>query len=339
MRTDLIGKVGVEDLGRVVSLCGWVETVRDHGGLLFLHLRDHSGRLQAVLDPTVIEARVHAEFCVRVCGVIRRRPEGKSRTALDQNEIELDVSSLEILGACQDLPFHPSEIEELQVTEDTRLKFRVLDLRSDGMQKVLRFRSGLLANLRSRLVEADFVEVETPILARSTPEGARDFLVPSRLQPAQFYALPQSPQLFKQLLMIGGMDRYFQIARCFRDEDQRSNRQPEFTQLDLEMTFVDESDIQQIIEKLLQETLGAMDFEVASEFPRLTYEVAMERYGTDAPDLSFDLPMIEVTEVFRSTEFDIFRKFIDQDGAVKAIVIPARCGATRKNMEEIRAYA
>lgn len=343
MRTHLIGEVTA---GTTVALCGWAETVRDHGGLLFLHLRDHSGRLQVVIDPQRVTGNVwraaediRSEFCIRVSGEVRPRPEGKDRTALDSKGIELIASDLSILSPADDPPFQPTENDHASVSEEQRLRHRYLDLRSDSMQAALRLRSRLVFGFRRYLAAQGFVEVETPILARPTPEGARDYLVPSRLHPGQFYALPQSPQLFKQLLMIGGVDRYYQVARCFRDEDQRANRQPEFTQLDLEMAFVEEQDVQEVIESVLLHSLRDIGFEIRLPLPRITYNDAIERFGSDAPDMSFGLELIDLSDIFSSTEFKVFRECLDDRGAVKAIVVPVnRCPATRTDIEDARAF-
>jgi aspartyl-tRNA synthetase len=343
MRTHLVGEVTA---GNTAVLCGWAETIRDHGGLLFLHLRDHSGRLQVVVDPQRVTGNVwraaediRPEFCIRVSGEVRPRPEGKDRTALDSKGIELIASDLSILSPADNLPFQPTENDQASVSEEQRLRHRYLDLRSDSMQAALRLRSQLVFGFRRYLAAQGFVEVETPILARPTPEGARDYLVPSRLHPGQFYALPQSPQLFKQLLMIGGVDRYYQVARCFRDEDQRANRQPEFTQLDLEMAFVEEQDVQEVIESVLLHSLRDIGFEISLPLPRITYSDAIERFGSDAPDLSFGLELIDLSDIFSSTEFKVFRQCLDDGGAVKAIVVPAdRCSATRTDIEDARAF-
>ncbi|MBU0595952.1 aspartate--tRNA ligase, partial [Candidatus Bipolaricaulota bacterium] len=344
-RTDLIGAIGMAEIGKPAVLCGWSETIRDHGGLLFIHLRDHTGRLQVLLDPAKLSAeswqaaqRLRPEYCVRVEGVVLRRPEGKDRTTLDTKEIEFSCSTLEILNSSTTLPFRPEEGDK--VGEDERLRHRFIELRSDRMQKALRFRSDLILQMRQCLAHSGFVDIETPILARSTPEGARDYLVPSRLQPGHFYALPQSPQLFKQLLMIGGFDRYYQVARCFRDEDLRANRQPEFTQLDIEMAFVTEDDIKETMEAMLSEVLRCLGFSVPAPFERLSYDRAMEEYGTDAPDIRFGLRMIDLTDLFTETKFKVFGDIVSRGGVVKAIVVPASdCPATRTDIEAIRAHA
>ena len=340
-RSHTVGSIGMSLEGKSVTLCGWVETIRDHGGVLFFHLRDASGRLQVLLDPNNmtgdqfnIAQQVHIEYCVRVNGLVVSRPEGKDRTWIDSKDVELEAKEIEILGSSETLPFRPQD--HSQVGEEQRLTHRYIDLRSDEIQKSLRMRSTLLHALRSTLQKRHFVEVETPILSKSTPEGARDFLVPSRIHHGSFYALPQSPQLFKQLLMIGGMDRYFQIARCFRDEDQRTNRQPEFTQLDLEMSFVNEQDVMDEVEKLVLSALWDLNCDVKSPFKRLSDNDAMNIYGTDAPDLTFDLPIQDLTSIFQNTQFKVFRKIVDQGGIVRALVLPSEYNATRSDIEWVR---
>lgn len=340
-RSHTVGSIGMGLEGKSVTLCGWVETIRDHGGVLFFHLRDASGRLQVLLDPNSmtgdqfgVAQQVHIEYCVRVNGLVVPRPEGKDRTWIDSKDVELEATEIEILGSSETLPFRPQD--HSKVGEEQRLTHRYIDLRSDEIQKSLRMRSTLLHALRSTLQKRHFVEVETPILSKSTPEGARDFLVPSRIHHGNFYALPQSPQLFKQLLMIGGMDRYFQIARCFRDEDQRTNRQPEFTQLDLEMSFVNEQDVMDEVEKLVLSALWDLNCDVKSPFKRLSYDDAMNIYGTDAPDLTFDLPIQDLTPIFQDTQFKVFRKIVDQGGIVRALVLPSEYNATRSDIEWVR---
>ncbi len=344
LRTHIVGDIGLEHVGQLVVLCGWVETLRDHGGLVFLHLRDQSGRLQVVADPLRLPLpvwetiqRLRPEFCVRIEGRVLRRPEGAEHTVLDTREIELKPMALDILNESAPLPFHPEQAE--QSSDEYRLAYRYLHLRSDPLQAALRLRSRLVHAMRTYLQAEHFLDIETPMLARSTPEGARDFLVPSRRYSGRFFALPQSPQLFKQLLMVGGVDRYFQVARCFRDEDLRANRQPEFTQLDMEMAFVSEEDIFRVVEGLLGHALDELGFSVRTPFARLSYQEAMNRYGSDAPDLRFSLELVELTDVFRNTSFQIFRRVLDSGGVVKAIVVPHRLALSRSDIEAVRAYA
>ncbi len=343
LRTHEIGGIGGELVGRSVSLCGWVETIRDHGGVLFFHLRDDSGRVKVIIDPARLDPKswelaqaVHVEYCVRIQGSVLQRPEGKDRTWLDTKDIEVDAHNLEVLSKCLPPPFRPQDSGT--VGEEQRMSHRFLDLRSDRLQHNLRLRSQVLHALRNQLNQAGFVDVETPILTRATPEGARDFLVPSRLHAGEFFALPQSPQIMKQVLMIGGMDRYYQIARCFRDEDQRTNRQPEFTQLDLEMSFVQEEDVMALVERVMIDALWEIGCEVQGPFTRLSYHTALDVYGSDSPDLSFDVPIHDLTEIFKGSDFRVFRSIIDKGGVVRALVVPASCSASRTDIEAVRSY-
>lgn len=340
LRTHLTSHLGAPLLQSSISLCGWVETYRDHGGLLFVHLRDVGGRVQVVFDPErlgpnlfELARSLRAEDCVRIQGTFVRRPEGQDRTHLDHKDTEVEAQSLELLSRAQSLPFRPQDGAEM--AESHRLSHRAVDLRSDALQTSLRRRAEIVRGLRRGLETQDFLEIETPLLARSTPEGARDFLVPSRLQPGACYALPQSPQLFKQLLMVGGMDRYFQLARCFRDEDPRAQRQPEFTQLDLEMSFVGEDDVLATVEQALAQITGGPE----GPIPRLTYDQAMDLYGTDAPDLRFDMEIQDLTPIFQQTEFQVFRRFAESGGSIRGIAVPAGCGASRGDIEAVRAHA
>jgi len=342
-RTNTIDELTPAKAGQAVTLCGWIETVRDHGGLLFFHLRDASGRIQVLADPEHVSpatwdavSQARGEWCVRMEGVVALRPEGKDRTSLDTKDIELRLTAVEIFNASRPLPFLPSD--DVHTGEEQRLRYRYLDLRSDRLQQALRLRSQLIQGFRTFLTDARFMDVETPILARSTPEGARDYLVPSRLQPGHFYALPQSPQLFKQLLMIGGVERYYQVAKCFRDEDLRANRQPEFTQLDIEMAFVGQEDVFNLVEGMFVQALSSLGIRMDAPFRRIAYRDALNTYGSDAPDTSFGIPIVDLTDIFGSTSFRVFRQILDLGGAVKAIVVPAACGATRKDIDAIRDY-
>ncbi|MCP3960244.1 MAG: aspartate--tRNA ligase [bacterium] len=343
-RTHLARDLGPDLIGQRVHLCGWVETLRDHGGLIFLHLRDGSDRLQVVLDPErlaggawLLAQSLHAEDCVAIEGDYLRRPEGKDRTCLDMKDTELEATALTVLSRCHSLPFRPQQRDG--VGEELRLAHRHLDLRSDALRQTLRTRAETNHAMRDHLREQGFMEVETPVLGRSTPEGARDFLVPSRGAPGEFYALPQSPQMFKQLLMVGGVDRYYQIARCFRDEDQRANRQAEFTQLDLEMSFVDEDDVFELVEGMLEQVGEAVGVEVQTPFRRLSWEESMRLYGTDAPDTRFGLEIVHLTDLFDDTEFQVFRRFAETGGTIQAIAVPAACAMTRTDIEAVRAHA
>ncbi len=343
LRTHLARDLAPELIGTRVRLCGWVETLRDHGGLIFLHLRDVSDRLQVVLDPErldddawLLAQGLHAEDCAAIEGDYVKRPEGKDRTCLDMKDTELEAASLTVLGRCHALPFRPNQRDD--VGEELRLAHRHLDLRSDAMAQALRLRSEMSRAMRQHLHAEGFLEVETPVLARSTPEGARDFLVPSRGAPGSFYALPQSPQLFKQLLMIGGVDRYYQLARCFRDEDHRAQRQSEFTQLDIEMSFVEEEDVFNLVEGVLERIASAIGVELETPLRRLTYEQSMKLYGTDAPDTRFGLEIVDLTDLFAATEFEVFRRHAER-GTIQAIAVPAACSMTRTDIEAVRARA
>ncbi|MDP8257737.1 MAG: aspartate--tRNA ligase [Candidatus Alcyoniella australis] len=343
-RTCWISEADASAVDSELRLAGWIETYRDHGGLVFFHLRDGSGRIQCVADPELLTPQewqqassLRAEWVVAFRGKLRRRPAGTERTSLDNKEIELSIEGLDVLSRSRALPFKLSDTDSL--SEEVRMAFRYLDLRNERMQRNLRLRSKLIKSLRDGLDSRDFCEVETPILGKSTPEGARDYLVPSRIHPRSYYALPQSPQLFKQLLMIGGIERYFQVARCFRDEDLRANRQPEFTQLDMELSFVDESDVMNLTESLVRESMVQVGQPDPGEFPRLSYAEAIDRFGSDKPDVSPGMELIEITEALRNTEFKIFRKLIDEGGAVMAIRVPSEHTLSKKQIELIRDYA
>jgi len=342
-RSHQIGELGLDFEGQKLSLCGWVETIRDHGGVRFFHLRDYTGRVQVMLDPGFLKDQcweiacdVHIEYCIAVTGKLVRRPEGKDRTWLDTRDIEFQAEEIEILGQSSPVPFRPQDGES--VGEDQRLSFRFLDLRSDRMQHNLRLRSQVLFSLREALNKRSFIEVETPILSASTPEGARDYLVPSRLHPGMFYALPQSPQIFKQLLMVGGVDKYYQLARCFRDEDLRTNRQPEFTQLDIEMSFVQEHEVMHFVEDVLTEALWKIGCEFPSPFHRLEYNEAMNVYGSENPDLRFGLEIHDLTEIFQESDFRVFRSIVDQEGIVRALILPKELELSRNDIEAARAF-
>ena len=338
MRTHGAGTLRSDDDGTDVVLAGWVATRRDHGGKAFLDLRDRSGIVQVVADPEQPEAldAVHAvrsEYVVRVTGTVRVRPEGMANPALDTGDIEVAASSVEVLSVAQTPPF-PIE-DRVDADETMRLKYRYLDMRRPSVARSVRMRSQATGIIRRVMEAHGFLDVETPLLTRSTPEGARDFLVPSRLQPGSFYALPQSPQLFKQLLMVAGMERYYQMARCFRDEDLRADRQPEFTQLDVEASFIDEEDIYALNEELMatlwREILGV---ELATPFPRIAYEEAMSRFGSDKPDTRFGMELVDLGDVFAETEVGIFKGALEGGGAVVAIALPGGGSMTRKQFDE-----
>ncbi|CKM64591.1 aspartyl-tRNA synthetase [Mycobacterium tuberculosis] len=330
LRSHAAGLLREGDAGQQVTLAGWVARRRDHGGVIFIDLRDASGIAQVVFrDPQDTEVlaqahRLRAEFCVSVAGVVEIRPEGNANPEIATGEIEVNATSLTVLGECAPLPFQLDE----PAGGELRLKYRYLDLRRDDPAAAIRLRSRVNAAARAVLARHDFVEIETPTITRSTPEGARDFLVPARLHPGSFYALPQSPQLFKQLLMVAGMERYYQIARCYRDEDFRADRQPEFTQLDMEMSFVDAEDIIAISEEVLTELWALIGYRIPTPIPRIGYAEAMRRFGTDKPDLRFGLELVECTDFFSDTTFRVF-----QAPYVGAVVMPGGASQPRRTLD------
>ena len=338
LRTHACGALSTADIGAEVVLCGWVAHRRDHGGVIFLDLRDREGLVQAVFHPEQapeahrIADRTRSEWVVRMTGEVRKRPAGTENPALSTGEIEVAARELEVLSESEPPPF-PVE-DRIEADEMTRLRYRYVDLRRPEMTRVLRLRAQVNAIIRRYLDERAFVEIETPMLTRSTPEGARDFLVPARLSPGKFFALPQSPQLFKQILMVAGLDRYYQIVRCFRDENLRADRQFDFTQLDLEMSFVTEEDIYGLMEplfaELVRETTGA---DVSVPFPRLTYRDAMARFGSDKPDLRYELELVDLTETFRGSAFRVFAQTVDAGGVVKGFAAPGGASLSRKELD------
>lgn len=338
LRTHLAGELRKENVGDTVTLTGWVARRRDHGGVIFIDLRDRSGLAQVVFRESEVAEQAHhlrSEFCIKVTGVVEARPEGSSNPNLPSGDIEVNVSELEILNESAALPFQiddPSSSGE--VGEETRLKYRYLDLRRERQADALRLRSKANRAARAVLDKHDFTEIETPTLTRSTPEGARDFLVPARLKPGTWYALPQSPQLFKQLLMVAGMERYYQIARCYRDEDFRADRQPEFTQLDVEMSFVDQDDVIVLAEEILTALWGLIGYEIKTPIPRMTYKEAMEKYGSDKPDLRFDIQIVECTEFFKDTTFRVF-----QNPYVGAVVMDGGASQPRRQLDAWQDWA
>ncbi len=326
MRTHQCGALSRVNVGETVKIAGWVNTRRDHGGVVFIDLRDSSGIVQVVVNPETeksfkLAADVRSEFVLQVSGTLRLRPEGTENPALESGEVEVIVQSMAILNKVEFLPFR---LDESDVNEQLRLKYRFIDLRRSRMQHNLRFRHSLIRSIRSFLDERNFTEIETPILTRSTPEGARDYLVPSRVHTGSFYALPQSPQMFKQLLTISGFERYYQIARCFRDEDLRSDRQPEFTQLDIEMAFIDEVDIMQLMEDLFRQLFEDLfDVRLPDQIPVLAYEEAMQRYGSDRPDLRNPLHLVELSDAMVNEKFQVFKKPARARGSrVAALRVP-----------------
>ncbi|HEY64335.1 MAG TPA: aspartate--tRNA ligase [Caldilineae bacterium] len=348
LKTHKCGELRTHHVGQQVTLAGWVHRRRDHGGLIFIDLRDRWGIVQVVCDAAISEEahrvadRVRSEYVIQVVGDVRARPEGLVNPALATGEIEVVAHKVTILNPSRTPPFYISE--DQPVDEALRLRYRYLDLRRPRMQRNLILRDKIISYIRDYLHERDFVEIETPILIKSTPEGARDYIVPSRVHPGRFYALPQSPQQLKQLLMVAGFERYFQIARCFRDEDLRADRQPEFTQLDLEMSFVDRDDILDLIEGLFIGLVEAMEPETGKRlkfkpFPRLTYEEAMARYGTDKPDLRFGMEMVDLTDLLAQSEFRVFSATAADGGQIKGIRVPGCGNYTRRELDELTAFA
>jgi len=336
MRTHYCGELDAALVDRSVTLCGWAHRRRDHGGVIFIDLRDREGLAQVVCDPDRAEAfqaaeRVRNEFVLRVTGKVRRRPEGTVNPELRSGEIEVLAHEVEILNAAAPLPF---QLEDENLSEITRLTHRVLDLRREPMQRNLRLRYRVAMAVRDYLDAHGFIDIETPMLTRSTPEGARDYLVPSRVHPGEFYALPQSPQLFKQLLMVAGFDRYYQIVRCFRDEDLRADRQPEFTQIDVETSFLGERAIQELMEGLIRGVFrDVLGVDLPDPFPRLSYAEVIARYGSDKPDLRVPLELTELTDLMKSVDFKVFRQAADLTGGrVAALRVPAEL--TRKEIDD-----
>lgn len=338
LRTDYAGHLRKEAAGQTVTLTGWVARRRDHGGVIFIDLRDASGVAQVVFRDSAVAERAHhlrSEFCIKVTGVVEPRPEGSENPNLESGDIEVNATELEVLNEAAALPFQiddPSQSGE--VGEETRLKYRYLDLRRKSQGEALRLRSRANQAARRVLDQHDFVEIETPTLTRSTPEGARDFVLPARLKPGSWYALPQSPQLFKQLLMVAGMERYYQIARCYRDEDFRADRQPEFTQLDVEMSFVDQDDVIALAEEILKELWKLIGYEISTPIPRMTYAEAMKKYGSDKPDLRFDIEITECTDFFKDTTFRVF-----QNEYVGAVVMEGGASQPRRQLDAWQEWA
>lgn len=337
IRTHDAGSLRAEHAGDTVTLAGWVARRRDHGGVAFLDLREASGVVQVVVRDEAVAHQLRSEYCVKVVGEVAVRPEGNHNDALPTGAIEVIASEVEVLSAAAPLPFPVDDAATHgagEVGEEARLRHRYLDLRRSGPARALRLRSEVNRVARALLTDRAFVEVETPTLTRSTPEGARDFLVPARLQPGSWYALPQSPQLFKQLLMVAGLERYFQIARCYRDEDFRADRQPEFTQLDIEMSFVEQDDVIALTEDLLVAIWRLIDAELPTPFPRLTYAESMARFGSDKPDLRLDLELVECTDFFADTSFRVF-----QAPYVGAVVMPGGASQPRKQLDAWQEWA
>ena len=341
MRTNYCGLIDSKYLGQTISLCGWVHRRRDHGGVIFIDLRDREGLVQIVCDPDRAQTfevanSLRNEFVVRVEGKVRERPAGTVNSNLVSGEIEVLATGMEVLNASQTPPFM---MDDEQLSESVRLQYRFLDLRRPQMQKNMRLRHQAARAVRSYLDDNGFIDIETPMLYKSTPEGAREFLVPSRMHDGQFYALPQSPQLFKQLLMVAGYDRYYQIVKCFRDEDLRADRQPEFTQIDIETSFLGEREIQDLMEGLIRNLFQSVLNVDLGVFPRLTYAEAMAKYGSDKPDLRVKLELTELSDLMAQVEFKVFKQALAlKDGCVTALRIPGGAALSRKEIDEYTAF-
>ena len=341
MRSHYCGQVEQSLIGQDVSVCGWVHRRRDHGGVIFIDLRDREGLLQVVFDPDRAEIfaqaeRIRGEYVLAVKGLVRERPEGTINPNMPTGHVEVLAHELEVLNRSATPPFHHDE----QANEELRLKHRYLDLRRESMLGNLRLRHKVTMAMRSFLDDNGFIDVETPMLTRATPEGARDYIVPSRTHAGKFFALPQSPQIFKQLLMISGLDRYYQIVRCFRDEDLRADRQPEFTQLDVEMSFVDEAAVTESMEELVRHIFKAvLDVDLPQPFPRMSYAEAVRRFGSDKPDLRIDLELVEVADLMDEVEFKVFSgPASDPEGRVAALRLPGGAALSRKEIDDYTAY-
>jgi aspartyl-tRNA synthetase len=341
MRTHYCGQVGEASIGELITVAGWAQRRRDHGGVIFVDLRDREGLLQVVFNPAAADVfalaeRVRNEYVLRVTGVVRARPPGTANAHLKSGQVELLCQQLEILNRSEPLPFQLDE----HVSEEVRLRYRYLDLRREEMQTRLRLRHRITSAMRRYLDEAGFIDIETPMLSKATPEGARDYLVPSRTHAGKFFALPQSPQIYKQLLMIAGFDRYYQIVRCFRDEDLRADRQPEFTQLDIETSFLDQSQIQQIMEGLIVNLFkSVLGVDLPQPLPRMSYAEAMRRYGSDKPDLRIALELVDVADLVKGCDFKVFAApAADPQGRVAALRVPQGGKLTRKEIDDYTAF-
>jgi aspartyl-tRNA synthetase len=342
-KTHSCGEIRATQAGQKVTIAGWVHRRRDHGSVIFLDLRDRYGIVQVTVNPNASQetlehvANVRMEWVLQVAGTVQRRPSGMENPKMKTGEVEIIAESVEVLNAAKTLPFMVSGENDLP-DENTRLKYRYLDLRRERMARNMVLRHKVVKFMRDFLDKLNFIEIETPILFKATPEGARDYLVPSRIYPGQFYALPQSPQQLKQLLMVAGMDRYFQIARCFRDEDLRGDRQPEFTQLDLEMSFVQRDDVLALVEQLYTEMIPAVTPHkrlLATPWPKFSYREVVEKYGSDKPDLRFGMELIDVSEVFAASDFKVFQSALQTGGAVKCIVAPGCAEYSRKDVDAL----
>lgn len=342
-RTHYCGALNSEHVGHTVTVTGWVQKRRDHGGLIFADLRDRFGLVQIVCSPENNQEafakaeKIRSEFVLAVVGEVRKRPEGTTNPNLATGEIEIDIRELRILNAAKTPPFYITD--DVEVDENLRLKYRYLDLRRPTMQKALVLRHKVIKSIRDYLSDMDFLEIETPILTKSTPEGARDYLVPSRVHQGEFFALPQSPQIFKQILMVAGMEKYFQIARCFRDEDLRADRQPEFTQLDVEMSFVNREDVLNIMEGMITHVFhDSLGFEVSLPIPRMTYADAMARYGVDKPDTRFAMELVDVADLVVNSDFKVFASVVEKGGHLKGINANGCAGYSRKELDDLTKF-
>lgn len=338
-RTHKCGEISRKQLGKSVTVCGWADNWRDHGGLLFVDVRDRYGKVQVVFSPEKAELyqrgkKIRSEFVLAVSGAVRLRPEEAVNKEMASGEVEVAVDDLEILNASKTTPFEINDYTE--ASEDLRLKYRYLDLRRKSLMEKILLRHKIARVTREYFNSEGFIDIETPILTKSTPEGARDFLVPSRLRQGKFYALPQSPQTYKQILMVAGFDKYYQIVKCFRDEDLRKDRQPEFTQIDVEMSFVDEEDIYQVVEGFMKYLLkNVLDIDVKTPFPRLSFQESMDRFGSDKPDTRFGLELKDITGIFKNTAFKVFKGVVEQNGYIGALVVPEAAEYSRKQIDDL----
>ncbi|MBQ4122664.1 aspartate--tRNA ligase [bacterium] len=342
MKTHGCGEITKNEVGQEVTIAGWVSAVRDLGGIIFVEVRDRSGLFQLVSDPQKnpevydVFQKLRDEFVIKATGKVTIRPEETYNSKLPTGEIEIYPTSLEILSTAQVLPF---PLNDDDVKEDIRLKYRYLDIRQEKVLNNLKLRHEIVTTIRNYLNNQKFLEVETPILIKTTPEGARDYLVPSRVHPGKFFALPQSPQIFKQLLMVGGIERYYQIAKCFRDEDLRADRQPEFTQVDMEMSFVEQQDIMDMVEGLLREVFKLVGYTTPDKLPVITYKEAMDKYGSDRPDLRFGLELFDIADILMESNFEIIKDTLKAGGIVRAIKIPGIAGYSRKELDDLTKLA
>ncbi|MEE0777281.1 MAG: aspartate--tRNA ligase, partial [Bacillota bacterium] len=343
-RTHYCGELSLKNDGEVVSICGWIQRRRDHGGLIFIDLRDRTGFVQIVFDPAIsgdsfpLAEKARPEYVINATGKVSKRPEGQENPNMTTGEIEIYINEMDILSGAKTPPFLIED--DVDCDENVRLKYRYLDLRRPELQKNFRLRHQLTMKVRNYLDQHGFWEIETPILGKSTPEGARDYLVPSRMHPSEFYGLPQSPQLYKQMLMISGMDKYFQIARCFRDEDLRADRQPEFTQLDIEMSFIDREVIMELMENMMAEIYDELlGIKIETPFMRLSYAEAMDRFGSDKPDLRFGMELKDISDIAKESNVKVFAANVAKGGVVKGITVKGGEYFSRRELDDLTTYA